>query len=342
MGIILSIIVSILIFGLLIIGHELGHFLAARASGVEVIEFAIGMGPVLYSKQGPVTKYTVRALPIGGYCLMKGDDEEDGEAEPGSINFISPLKRIFVMASGALANFVAAFLIFFLAFCLTGTDATTTIESVEAGSAAQAAGMGAGMKITNVNGEIIKDWADFSKAVSESGGNELRIVTKSADSHETFFFIVTPRLDENTGAYRIGVVSKPGFNFFHAVARSFIAIGQYIAAISFVFKGVLTGQFAFSEAFAGPIGATAEIGRQLSNGLLPVIAIAGAISVSLGFFNLLPLPSLDGSRIAFALVELAIGKPVSRKWEGRIHYAGLILLLAFAAVVAYSDIAKLL
>jgi regulator of sigma E protease len=341
MSLFFTIAVSLAIFGMLIVAHELGHFLAARLMGVEVEEFSMGMGPLLWQKRTTRTKYSVRLFPIGGYCLMRGEDEGAERSLEGSINAASPLKRIFVFAAGAAMNFLAAILVFFLAMAVTGTDATTTIELVEANSPAQAAGLKAEMQIHSVNGRPIAEWAEFSQAVFESKGANVALTASEPGGQEKAYAIA-PAYDEEAQAYRIGVAAKSKFVLWHAVTRSVAAIGQYIVAIIGVFGGVFTGRFAFNEVFSGPIGVTAEIGRQIASGVLPVLFIAGAISVSLGFFNLLPLPALDGSRIAFAVVELVKGSPVSRKWEGRIHYVGFIILMLFAAIVAYSDISKLL
>jgi len=340
MNLLVTILVSMAVFGFLISTHEFGHFIAARACGIDVLEFSIGLGPQIFSKKGKVTKYTLRAFPMGGYCLMKGEDEDTDNPSPGSLNAAHPLKRIVVLSAGALMNFLSAAFIFFAIFCMQGTDASTSISYVEAGSPAQAAGVLAGDRILAVNGLAIDSWEAFSEQVAASGGSEIALTVESADGSEKTL-AVTPAMSEE-GAYRIGVGAAMKFVFLHALTRSFALIGQFIVLIIGVFGGVFSGRYAFTEVFSGPIGVTAEIGRQISGGALPILYIAATIAVSLGFFNLLPLPALDGSRIAFTFAELIKGKPISRKWEGRIHYVGFLILLGFVAVVAYFDITKLL
>jgi regulator of sigma E protease len=321
--------------------HEFGHFAAALICKVKVLEFSIGMGPLLWQKQTSTTLYSLRLLPIGGFCSMLGEDEGEEAVQPGSINYIHPLKRVFVMASGALMNFISAILIFFVIMCFRGTDTTTTLEMVEKDGPAYTAGITEGDTIVRVGDNEITDWDELSKFLQVEQGEAIDITVLKANG-ETKVYSVVPALDSETNVYRIGVISKVKFVFWHALRNSVLAIGEYIVAIIQIFGGVFSGEYAMNEVFSGPIGVVPEIGRQMSLGLLPVLYIAGAIAVSLGFFNLLPFPALDGSRIVFALVEMIKGSPISRKWEGRIHYIGFIVLMLFAVYVAYNDIAKLL
>jgi regulator of sigma E protease len=325
---------------MLIVSHEFGHFLAATLNKVKVLEFSVGMGPLIASKQTRLTKWSLRALPVGGFCSMQGEDEEDPEPKPGSINAIHPLRRVFVMIAGAIMNFVVAYVIFFVIFAVQGTDLTTTLDTVLPGSPAEAAGIVPGDTLVSIGGAEISEWAEVSEAVALSSGRELGVVVMSADGTSKTVAL-TPYADDS-GAYKIDVTSKTKFVLSHAVANSAIVIGEYIVAITKIFAGIFTGQYRFGEVLSGPIGVTAEIGRQISAGFMPLLYIAAAISVSIGFFNLLPLPALDGGRVVFAIVEWIKGSPVNRKWEGRMHYVGFMLLMALAVLIAYNDIARLI
>ncbi len=192
MSTVITIIVSLLIFGVLIMVHELGHFLAARATGVTVEEFSIGMGPLIWKKIKGETQYSVRVFPLGGYCRMKGEEgeeeaEEDdgGESAPlqhvsdeGSLFNAGPLKRIFIFASGALMNFLTAVLIFFVLMLFTGTDASTTIGSLTDKSPARSAGLEVGDTLISIDDTQIKEWDDITGVIKYGTGSPLSITVE--------------------------------------------------------------------------------------------------------------------------------------------------------------------
>lgn len=334
MSTVITIVVSLLIFGVLIVSHEFGHFIAAKKCGVEVLEFSAGMGPLLAKKEKNGTQYSLRALPIGGFCMMKGEDEED--TEEGSLNAASPLKRIIIYASGALMNFLVAILIFFTIFCINGTHATTVISSVNENSPAMIAGIEQGDKILQINGNDIKEWDDITSYIRQGNGETINISVKKNDG-AILTYSVTPEYSETESAYLIGITPKAKVNIFTALYKSVYMLGYYIVLIVDVFAGLFRGSIGL-EAFSGPIGATVVIGQYIPQGIVYVLSIAASISVSLGFFNLLPIPALDGSRIAFTIIEMIKGSPVNRETEGKIHTVGMILLMAFALFVAYRDV----
>ena len=340
MNTVLTIIVALLIFGVLIISHEFGHFIAAKKSGVDVIEFSVGMGPLIYQKKKKETDYSIRLLPIGGYCKMKGEDDEgDDIYEDGSLFAAPAWKRVIIMAAGAINNFIIAIIIFFIIYCMIGTDASTTIGAFSDISPAYEAGMEIGDTIVSINGGAIKEWDDITSYIREGDGSTLTIVIKSA-SGETKTFTVSPYYEETEGVYLIGIHPAAKTNVWHAFIDAIKMTGIMIAEIWGIFVGLFRGQVGM-EAFSGPIGATVVIGQYLHAGLVYLLSIAGSISVSLGFFNLLPIPALDGSHILFTLVEWIHGKPINRKVENRIHLVGFALLLVLAIVIAYKDIVNL-
>jgi regulator of sigma E protease len=160
-----TIIVSLLIFGILIVSHEFGHFVTAVKSGVTVEEFAVGMGPKLFQKQTKITKFTLRLFPIGGFCRMKGEDAED--MEPGSFNSAHPLKKILILAAGSLMNFVVAIILFFILYLMIGFP-TTTIASFTDSSPARDSGIVEGDTILRIETTEIKEWTDVTKASSKT------------------------------------------------------------------------------------------------------------------------------------------------------------------------------
>ncbi|MBO4360231.1 MAG: RIP metalloprotease RseP [Eubacteriaceae bacterium] len=333
-----TILVAVLIFGFLIMTHEYGHFLAARRMGVDVLEFSVGMGPLLWKKKKGATQYSVRALPIGGYCRMKGEEEDeegDWEAE-GCLYAAPPAKRIVIMAAGACMNLLTAVLIFFILLCMNGTDATTVISAVAEGSPAMEAGIEAGDKIIRIDDTDILRWEDITFSIREGTGEEVTVTVIKASGEQKSYTMV-PRYDESQGAYLIGISPRIKTNVFKALGRSFYLTGYYMILILRLLGQIITGKMGM-EAFSGPIGATVIIGQYIPYGIQYVLEIAASIAVSLGLFNLLPIPALDGSRIVFCLIELIKGSPVNRDLEAKIHTVGMILLLIFAAFIAYRDV----
>jgi len=337
LGTVFTILVSVLIFGVLIMSHEFGHFIVARKCGVTVEEFAMGMGPVLWKKVTPETTYTIRAFPIGGFCQMKGEEPEEGvEPEEGSFSLISPFKKILVLAAGSAMNFLVAIILFFIIICLSGNVITTTIDNVAENSPALTAGLLSGDKILYVDGEELKEWEDLGDMIGKNNGGEVIFTVKGEDGN-TRDISVIPYLDEQTQTYKVGIIPKVGTNVFLAMKQAVQFIGVYIGLIFDIFRQIFGGQMGM-EAFSGPIGATVMIGESISMGYLYVLNIAASIAVSLGLFNMFPFPALDGSRIMFALIEWIKGSPVNPKWEGTVHFVGFVLLMGFAVLIAYKDI----
>ncbi len=333
-----TILVAVLIFGVLIMTHEYGHFLAARRCGVDVLEFSVGMGPLIWKKKKGETQYSVRLLPIGGYCRMKGEEgDEDGDWEAkGCLYAAPPAKRMIIMAAGAAMNLLTAVLIFFILLCMNGTDATTVIATVSEGSPAMEAGIEAGDRIIRIDDTEISEWDDITGAIREGPGPELTVTVIKASGEEKRYTL-TPRFEEEQNAYLIGISPRVRTSVFKALGRSFYLTGYYMVLILRLLGQIITGKMGM-EAFSGPIGATVIIGQYIPYGIQYVLEIAASIAVSLGLFNLLPIPALDGSRIVFCLIELIKGSPVNRDLEAKIHTVGMILLLGFACFIAYRDV----
>lgn len=322
--------------------HEFGHFIVAVKSGVKVLEFSLGMGPLLWQKETKTTKYSVRLLPIGGYCKMVGEDEQEDSPVEGSLNAISPFKKILVLAAGALMNFAIAILIFFVIFAYSGVP-TTTLSEIVANSPAEKAGIEAGDTILSVDNVGIDNWEDLSQTFKITGARQVEVkVRKSGGAIQTYEIV--PEYNPESQSYMIGVVTQTKTDLWDAFISSFETLGQFISGITGVFIGLLRGE-GLNE-LMGPIGATAVIGQSISAGLINVLAIAAAISVSLGFFNLLPIPALDGSRILFTIVfviaEKIKGSAINKKWEAKVHLIGFVALMLLAVIIAYKDIISLL
>jgi len=329
-----TILISILIFGFLIIIHELGHFIAARATGVEVLEFSVGMGPLLLKKQGKSTLYTLRALPVGGFCKMKGEDADD--YSEGSYNSKSKLQRVAILSAGSIMNFIGCILLLIVVFWNIGVP-TTIIDEVDPSFPAYEAGVRQEDQVLSINGESVDDWQDVTSSVEDQEQKEYQIEVDREGSTETYSF--SSQYDEELGRYRLGIVSKSEKNFFEAIKSGFTQTIEMTRLI-FVSLGQLVSGSLSTNDFMGPIGIVGVVGDTVQFGMTAVFNLAALISLNLGIFNLLPIPALDGSRILFVFIEWIKGSPVNPEKEGLIHLIGFALLMVLAIFIAYNDLLR--
>lgn len=320
---------------LVIVFHEFGHFMVAKLVGIKVHEFSIGMGPKLLHKKGKETEYFLRAIPIGGYVKMEGEDESS--EDPRSFSKKPVGSRILVVAAGAIMNFILAIIVFTIVSYGMGVP-TTTIDETIKDSPAFFAGLQAGDKIKKINDKEVKSWNSIVKTISKSDSNEnLTIVVKR--NSEEISFNMTPKYDNETKRHVIGIIPVSKKSFLLALKGGFETTGT-ILGVMFKFLGMLfKGQVNRGD-LSGPVGVIYTVGEAAKHGFLNLLYITGFISVNLGFFNLLPIPALDGSRIFFMVIELIRGKPVNPEKEGFVHFIGFVLLMVLMIVVTYSDIIR--
>ena len=344
----MSIIIAILVFMIIIVVHEFGHFIAARACGVYVEEFAVGMGPKIVgrtTKKGTLVAW--RLFPIGGFCRMRGEEEES--TEEGSFSEASVGRRFLIVAAGPIMNFVLALILMII---LTGAYGfvDTKIESVESDYPAYEAGIEAGDRIVALNGKKIHLYTKFSYEMSFNQGEEIELTVRKADGHkETYTF--SPKYDEAAGRYRlgfsVGAVLKPGF--FRTVSQSFWNLCFDVEVVVRSFVQLITGQVGMRDV-SGPIGIVSVIGETYREGiresilaaLSNVASLVSLLSVNLGVLNLFPIPALDGSRLVFLTLEKIRGKKINQKVENWIYTIGFILLMLLMVFIAINDIHNLL
>lgn len=330
----LTAISAIFVFLMVILIHEFGHFAVAKVVGIRVNEFSIGMGPKLFQKKKGETEYTLRALPIGGYVKMEGEDEASDD--PRGFNKVPVFSRIAVVAAGAIMNFISAILILAIVSYGTGMP-TNTIDSTIPNSPAQGSGLISGDTIISINGEVTKKWESVANAINNSNSNEEIEIKVERDS-QIKKFTIKPTTDEE-GRTIIGIVPKYEKSISSAIKGGFqktlMFLGLMFEFISMIFKGKVG-----INHLSGPIGVIHEVGVAAKLGIYNLLYILGFISVNLGFFNLLPIPALDGSRIVFLLIELVRGKPIDPDKEGFIHFVGFVLLISLMLLVTYRDIIK--
>jgi regulator of sigma E protease len=325
---------AIFVFLLVILLHELGHFSVAKFVGIKVNEFAIGMGPKLLQKTKGETLYTLRLFPIGGYCKMEGEDENSDD--PRSFNKVSPLARIAVVAAGAIMNFVLAIIVFTIVSYSIGTPSTTISQIIE-NSPAEKVGILPGDRITWINGMKIKNWDDITETISKSDPSEEMNIVLNRNNIEKSFYL-KPIVDE--GRTLIGIIPKYDKSVISAIQGG-LDNTIFFTKVMFDFvKSIFKGEVSTSD-LSGPIGVINEIGKAADTGFTNLLFLLGFISINLGFFNLLPIPALDGSRIVFLLIELVRGKPIDPDKEGFIHMIGFFLLIALMLVVTYKDLIRI-
>lgn len=342
------VLIGILLLGILIAVHEFGHFIAARLCGIEVMEFAIGMGPKLVSWTGKSgTRFSLRAIPLGGFCAFYGEDDMEGKTkdDPRAYSRQNVWKRLFTVAMGPLMNFVLAFLVSLAFYWSSGMlEVLPTVEEVSAGSPAAMAGIQAGDIITGVNGVDYSDAATSTIQAALNGKGEAADVTVlRGDTPITF--TVTPQWNEDAKRYLIGITftsRNVPLPFGTAVTAAWQYCAEAGSAVFDALKGIFTDP-AIRDQVSGPVGAVAVVSQQVKeNGFGAFISLLVLISVNLGLMNLLPIPGLDGSRIVFHLVEAVRGKPIKPEREAMVHLIGMVFLLALMVFFTVKDVLRLI
>ena len=352
------IVLAILIFGILIAIHELGHFTAAKRLGVKVNEFAIGMGPKLFSRQRGETLYALRLLPIGGACVMEGEDEDN--PDPRSFNAQKRWKRIVILAAGSFANFVFGLLVVIILQIGVQNVTGTTLAGFMPGFPGEGAdGLMVGDTIHSINGERVRYYEDFALFMdlpaAEDGIVDL-VIVRNGERIKLPNFDLTRReytLENDITVKRIGLyfqALEP--NFGTRLKYSFFTATNYVRLVRIGLVQMFSGQADFAEV-AGPVGIVATINESANDPrnetvgarMETVFRIGAFIAMNLAVMNMLPIPALDGGRIFGIAVTFIIEKITRRhvnpKYEGYIHAGGLVLLLATMVIVMVSDIVKL-
>jgi regulator of sigma E protease len=362
-----KIVTFLVMLSVLIVLHELGHFFVARRNGVRVNEFALGMGPKVAGWVSPRsgTLYSLRALPIGGFCLMEGEDNKTSEAEQqrefrahegsaGSTRTVSenfqaksPWVRLAIIVAGPGVNFLLSYVILTagaLAFGVQSDNVQPLVGEVVAGTPAAVAGIRAGDRIVELNDHAVTSGKSLVDEIHASLGKKLDLVYER-DGVRTELYI-TPK---SCGpAHRtwgcIGFVPFPQYERV-GLSAALVQSAQQFANIADQTLGsviLIATQFSkYANQVSGPIGIAQMSATVQDWGWGPYFSFAALISFALGFFNLLPIPALDGGRAAFIVAELLRGKPVDPEKEAMVHVAGFAALMALFLLIAFHDIARI-
>lgn len=332
MNTIFSVVIGIIIFLFLITIHEGGHFLGAKLSGIKVNEFAVGMGPTIFNKQGEETLYSLRAFPIGGYVMMEGEEKDSNDER--SYNNSAAWKRFLTIFAGPFVNLLFAFLIFLLVGVFGGNP-STTIGNIQKDSPAYNAGIKEDDKIIEINNKKVRLFIDVNEQIQKSK-DDLKI--KVLRDNKEFDISITPK--EDNGRKIIGIQPKESKGFLDNISFAFYMTIYMIKAIWNALIGLFSGALGM-ESLSGPVGVVQAVGTVMDVGFRALMMFVAMISVNLGFFNLLPIPALDGSKLLFILIEMIIGRPINRKFEERITIIGFMLLLALIVLITIKDVVSL-
>ena len=344
----MNIVIALIIFGIIVLIHEFGHFLFAKLSGVKVVEFSVGMGPRIFSVKGKETKYSLKLLPLGGSCAMYGED--DDEDAPGSFNSAPLLGRIATIAAGPIFNFILAFLVAIFIVANVGVD-KPVISGFVSGLPAESSGLMAGDEIKEINGKKVDFYRNVSTYLFLNQGKDI-VLTVKRNGNEEKTVNISPVYSEENSQYMIGIRSS-GYqklnNPLEIIKYSVLEVKFTISLTVESLAHLIKGKVDVGEV-SGPVGIVSMIGDTVNESkpygifvvLLSLSQMVLLLSANLGVMNLLPLPALDGGRLIFLFLEAIFRRPLNRKVEGYIHLAGFALLMLLMVFVMFNDIRKIL
>lgn len=332
-----KIIISLLVFMLAVTVHEFGHFYGAKKSKIKVNEFAVGMGPKIFSKQKGETLYSVRALPLGGYCAMEGEDEGEIEGtfeETGNFNQAPIFGRIITIFAGPLSNFILAFIILLGLFSFKGVQ-TSEISAVLEDSVAQKVGIVAGDKIVKIGDFDISNFSDIKMALKSVGDKDVPVTFERGNEQKE----VKVNFEDSQNKV-LGIQSTLKRNPSLVLKETVGTFNYFITSMFNIIRQLFTGKVGLGQ-LSGPIGVVGAISNAASNGIYSLLYMTAFLSINLGFINLLPIPALDGGRLVFLFIEAILGRPISREKEGYVHFIGFVFLMGLIIFVSFKDIIRL-
>ena len=378
----LTAVVTIVMFLVMVSLHEFGHFIVGKLLDFEILEYAIGFGPKLLSGQMGETRYSLRCIPLGGYCKFEGEDTESDN--PRAFSNQKVWKRILVVVAGGIFNIILGFVLFMIIVPMISPISTNVVSEVVQNSYVEQAGLMAGDKIVKIDGKNVSFYNDISLATSMfDKDTETTIVVKRADGRHTLTFRPTEQIinynygedgitvnksvngekeDEEFYSYADGAVrddAKIGTE--ETVTRYIIGFvpmreditffniwGEAWNETKFVVKLVYQSLWQMItgkvglDQMSGPVGIVSEVNTAVKVSWLNVLNLVALLTINLGVFNLLPIPALDGGRLLFMIIELIRRKPIPPEKEGLVHAVGMAMLLVFVMVISFNDIMRLI
>lgn len=328
------------VFGVLIFIHELGHFLAARACGVAIREFAVGMGPKLFSWQSKKydTQYALRLLPIGGYVSMVGEDDDSDDEN--AFHRKNVWQKMAIIVAGPLMNIVLAIVVMFVLVAGFGSIVSTTVGDFIEEAVSDDCGLQVEDTIIKVNHVRVYTGNGLVYEIMHQGDEPVDLTVLRNGERIVLHDVSFPIFSENGASFgeadfKLYAAPKTLGNIIkHGFFRSFSTAKMIWDSL----VDMLSGRYGM-ESVSGPVGITQEIGKAAKAGLSTLLYMCVVISMNLGIFNLLPIPALDGGRLFFRIIEaIRGGKPLKPEWESYIHMIGILVLLALMLLVSFKDV----
>ena len=340
---ILGILVAFLVFGVMIFLHELGHYLAARACKVKVLEFAVGMGPKIFSRTSKKTDivYSLRALPIGGFTAMQGEEGEDDD--PHALVNRPRWQKLIVLFAGSVMNILSGMIAMFILLAMTRQVGSCVIGDFERGiEPVSDAWLQEEDEILKIDGSRIIDYTDIGNTIALKGTEPVDILVLRDGQEVLLEDVVFPT--ETVEGVTMGMV-----DFRVKGVRPTLGVllkqtvTQSVSTVKMIYNSLvdlITGKYGM-EAVSGPVGISEAIGDAAKMGFANLLYITALISINLGVMNLLPIPALDGGRMVALLIEMITRKRLPQKVEGMINAIGLMVLLGFSAIIMVKDVVGL-
>jgi regulator of sigma E protease len=337
-----TVIATVLVFGMLIFFHELGHFITAKWTGMRVDEFALGFGPKLVSHRKGETLYSLRVIPLGGFNKIAGMDPDE-EQDERSFQSKPLLSRILVIIAGSAMNFILPIVLFVIVFMASGVNEASQqpiIGSLLPDRPAVVAGLSAGDRIIEINGNKIDSWQQFVTIIQASADQQLAVKIDRNGQQQDHTLV--PEFDAKANRAVIGVlpiIDNHQAGLFEAIAlagkHTYLVAGSMLVGIGQMITGQVAGDL------AGPIGVAQMTGQVAQMGLIPLLQFTAFLSINLGLINMFPVPVLDGGYVVTLVVEGLRGKPLSRNSAHFVQMVGLALLLMLMLFATMKDIARL-
>lgn len=342
----------VFVFGMLVMVHELGHYVLARLNGIKVLEFAFGFGPKIIGFKGKETDYSIRLVPLGGFVRMHGMDAETNEngeqiiapaSDPRSYQNKKIWQRMSVIAAGPLMNFVLAIVLFALVFAYYGIPTSAngnTIGTLLEGKPAQAAGLNAGDRIVSVDGVPTPDWNTLTQTIHSKPGQSVVFVVEQNGTQRAL--TLKTEVDPQTGNGMIGIAPEVIYqkvSLFESARYGFERTADFTRFIVMTLGQMITGKVPADV--GGPVAIAQVIGEGAEQGWAELLSLTAVLSLQLGLLNLFPIPALDGSHLVFLMIEGLRGKPLNPERQGFINLIGFVFLFAIMIAVTYQDLMKL-
>ena len=348
----MTLIIFILILGLIIFIHELGHFIMAKKHGIYVYEFSLGFGPKLFSfhRKNDETEYMIKLIPLGGYVMLAGETDEDDKKVKDNQKLCNKtfLQKMSVMVAGVFNNFLLGFVIIFILALVYGTEfSTTKLYDIPKNFPLYEAGARDGDIITKINGKSVNNYDDIQTMlaiVNEGKDKTITITLKKQEDGKLVSYKIKPKLDEETKNYYygIGIKFEKGKGLWDAIRYSFGKFITIFKSLIVIIGSLVTGKLGVNS-LSGPVGIYQVVGEasKCKMAIYSLLYLTAYLSINVGFMNILPFPAFDGGQAFLLIIEKITGKKISMKVKSIINGIGFALLMALMIYVTIKDVIKL-